>query len=145
MYEDEIWSCRQKIKDCEDEIRNIEDIISNLSEASEQMNGKVTEVSSFADTLMQELRRINNIDCGLLIRRKIINELGSVLYGQDFEDFKDSIGTGASGVCTEIEDREEEIVALNEKITELQETIRRYEAMASEAEMAVAKGAVENG
>lgn len=145
MYENEIWSCRNKIKDCEDEIGNLKEEIDSLRKASEQISGKLTEVSSIKDTLLQKLHKVGDVDCGLLIQRKIIEELGKVVSGQGFEAFKSSVNSGASDVYTEIEEREKEIERLEGKIDELQKQIQQYEYMASEAERAAAEGVVENG
>ena len=71
MYETEISTCKANIKAYSDQIEALTEEISDLETYAERYSGKVGEVDGLKNSLLDQVRKICEIDAGLKIQEKI--------------------------------------------------------------------------
>ena len=133
MYESEISKCRGNIKAYSDQIEALTEEISDLETYAEIYSGKVGEVDGLKNSLLDQVRKICEIDAGLKIQEKIKITMTDAISGRAFTSFSQSVSSGGTDISKEIEARKEEIESLNTKITTEKNLLTQYETMAGEA------------
>lgn len=133
MYESEISKCRGNIKAYSDQIEALTEEISDLESYSERYSGKVGEVDGLKNSLLDQVRKICEIDAGLAIQEKIRTTMTAAISGHAFASFSQSVSSGGTDISKEIKAREEEIRSLNTKIETERNRLTQYETMAGEA------------
>ena len=133
MYESEISKCRGNIKAYSDQIEALTEEISDLETYAERYSGKVGEVDGLKNSLLDQVRKICEIDAGLKIQEKIKITMTDAISGRAFTSFSQSVSSCGTDISKEIKSREEEIESLNTKITTEKNLLTQYETMAGEA------------
>ena len=133
MYESEISKCRGNIKAYSDQIEALTEEISDLETYAERYSGKVGEVDGLKNSLLDQVRKICDIDAGLAIQEKIRTTMTAAISGHAFASFSQSVSSCGTDISKEIESREEEIRSLNTKIETERNRLTQYETMAGEA------------
>ena len=133
MYESEISKCRGNIKAYSDQIEALTEEISDLETYAERYSGKVGEVDGLKNGLLDQVRKICDIDAGLAIQEKIRTTMTAAISGHAFASFSQSVSSCGTDISKEIKSREEEIESLNTKITTEKNLLTQYETMAGEA------------
>ena len=133
MYETEISTCKANIKAYNDQIEALTEEISDLETYAERYSGKVGEVDGLKNSLLDQVRKICEIDAGLKIQEKIKITMTDAISGRAFTSFSQSVSSGGTDISKEIEAREEEIRSLNTKIETERNRLTQYETMAGEA------------
>lgn len=133
MYETEISTCKANIKAYKDQIEALTEEISDLETYAERYSGKVGEVDGLKNSLLDQVRKICEIDAGLKIQEKIRTTMTAAISGHAFASFSQSVSSGGTDISKEIEAREEEIRSLNTKIETERNRLTQYETMAGEA------------
>ena len=133
MYETEISTCKANIKAYKDQIEALTEEISDLETYAERYSGKVGEVDGLKNSLLDQVRKICEIDAGLKIQEKIKITMTDAISGRAFTSFSQSVSSGGTDISKEIEAREEEIRSLNTKIETERNRLTQYETMAGEA------------
>ena len=133
MYESEISKCRGNIKAYSDQIEALTEEISDLETYAERYSGKVGEVDGLKNSLLDQVRKICEIDAGLAIQEKIRTIMTNAISGHAFASFCQSVSSGGTDISKEIKAREEEIRSLNTKIETERNRLTQYETMAGEA------------
>ena len=133
MYETEISTCKANIKAYNDQIEALKGEITDLESYSERYSGKVGEVDGLKNSLLDQVRKICEIDAGLKIQEKIKITMTDAISGRAFTSFSQSVSSGGTDISKEIKAREEEIRSLNTKIETERNRLTQYETMAGEA------------
>lgn len=133
MYETEISTCKANIKAYSDQIEALTEEISDLETCAKRYSGKVGEVDGLKNSLLDQVRKICEIDAGLKIQEKIRITMTDAISGRAFASFSQSVSSCGTDISEEIKSREEEIKSLNTKITTEKNLLTQYETMAGEA------------
>lgn len=94
MYESEISKCRGNIKAYSDQIEALTEEISDLEIYAESYSGKVGEVDGLKNSLLDQVRKICEIDAGLKIQEKIRITMTDAISGRTFTSFSQTASTG---------------------------------------------------